>query len=105
MYYRLHSQKTSESDFISNAKTWHWEFDDNGCLYEKQVDGYYSACSNPSDLLAYIDNGHVDGDEPVAVFEGEEADYTPESDCAGEVWVKPTNIVRWTTVKELKENA
>lgn len=100
-YYRLHSQKVTEEDFIANAKTWCWDFDDNGALYERAIEGCYSACTTPKDLLAYID-GHVADDEPIAVFDGIEEEWTPQTDCIGEVWVKPTSIIKWVTVKELK---
>jgi len=103
-YYRLHEAKVSKEEFLSSARTWCWDYDDEMRLYKKQVPGYYSACKNPQDLLAYLD-GNADDDEPVAVFEGIEADYTPESDCPGEVWVAPTRLVKWITVSELKKLA
>lgn len=103
MYYRLHEQRVSENEFITAARTWVWDFDDDGNLYEREVPGVYSATKNPQDLLNYL-GGHAGDDESVAVFEGEVI-AIPETDCPGEVWVRPTRLVKWITVADLKKMA
>ena len=100
-YYRMHEAQVSEQEFVANAVSWMWDFDDDGALYERElVDGVYSAFGDISDLLDYYD-GSGD-DTPVAIFEGEEV-ARPNSDAVGEVLVRPTKLIGWTTVRELME--
>jgi len=99
-YYRMHEAQISEQDFIAEANSWMWDFDDDGMLYERELDGVYSAFGEVSDLLDYYDGSN--DDTPVAIFEGAE-EACPSSDAIGEILVRPTKLVGWTTVRELMD--
>ena len=97
-YYRMHETIVSEREFIEDATSWMWDFDDDGALYERELRGVYSAFKNTPDLLDYYDGSN--DDTPVAIFEGEEISR-PSSDAIGEVLVRPTRLLGWTTISDL----
>lgn len=116
-YYRLHHDRVSEDEFVRTARTWFWSDRGRG-LEEVYVDGVYSAVRSLRDLVTYIHEMQArDDNYVVAVFEGEEP-ATVRVDAAGEgeadwdvrdliqepywgeVWVRPTRLIRWMTVSE-----
>ena len=101
-YYRMHDEKQSEQDFIADASSWMWDFDDNGDLYERELPGVYSAFEDIDDLIRYYDGSN--DDQLVAIFDGEIVDR-PHSDARGEVLVAPSRLIGWATIRELMEDA
>jgi len=102
LFYRMHSGRVSEAEFLAEASSWRWDFDEAGALYERQLPGVYSAFERPVDLLTYYDGSNDDLD--VAIFEGEVVDR-PQSDARNEVLVRPTRLAGWTSVRELAAEA